>query len=124
MTKPPLGYVTNVKIVSVVDGDTVEVEIVKRLRVRMLDCWCPETRTKDPKEKQLGLAAKARLTEIALGKPATLYVPAGPDGKLNDISTLSRVLGYVWVDGASTSLSEMQVIGKHAARNKGGKLGT
>ena len=33
-------------------------------------------------------------------------------------------LGWVWVDGAETSLSEMQVIGKHASTEKGRKLGT
>lgn len=118
MTQPPTGYCTRANIVRVIDGDTIEVEIVKRVPVRLLDCWAPETRTTDKEEKLRGLASKARLTEIAKGKHATLYVPTSAAGNINDMETMGRVLGQVWVDGQEKSLSEMQVEAGHATVKK------
>ena len=56
----------------VVDGDTIDCTIDlgfstwKKVRVRMEGMNAPESRTRDKKEKELGLAAKARLEEILL----------------------------------------------------------
>jgi endonuclease YncB( thermonuclease family) len=124
VSAPPTGYCTNCTVVRIIDGDTVEVEIVKRVPVRLLDCWSPELRTKDQQEKLLGLAAKARLTELAKGKSATLFVPTSEAGNINDIDTMGRVLGRLWIEGETESLSEMQVKAKHASTKKGRTLGT
>jgi len=54
----------------VVDGDTIDCTIDlgfsvwKKIRVRMEGINAPESRTRDLKEKERGLAAKARLVEI------------------------------------------------------------
>ena len=52
MQKPPEGFTTKATVVRVIDGDTVDVSITRRLRVRLQDCWAPETRTRDIVEKQ------------------------------------------------------------------------
>ncbi len=52
------------RVTSVTDGDTLVCEVDLGFRthaevqVRLLDAWCPETRTTDPTEKAAGLAAK------------------------------------------------------------------
>ena len=67
-----------VKILKVVDGDTVDVDIdlgfgiwLKKERVRIMGIDTPESRTSDKVEKVFGLAAKARLISL-LGVDAIL----------------------------------------------------
>ena len=64
-------YEYNVKIVKVVDGDTVDVDIdlgfgmtYKKQRVRMLGIDTPESRTRDLVEKQFGKASKKHLKKL------------------------------------------------------------
>lgn len=121
---PPTGYCTRATIAKVTDGDTVVVEVIKRFPVRLLDCWAPECRTRDKEEKKLGLAAKDRLTKIAKGKSATLFVPTSETGNVNELETMGRVLGHLWLEGETESLSEMQVKAKLASTKKGKTLGT
>ena len=56
----------NCKIVRVVDGDTVDVDIdlgfdvwLKKQRIRLYGVDTPESRTRDLEEKKYGFAAKA-----------------------------------------------------------------
>jgi len=58
-------YEYNCKIVRVVDGDTVDVDIdlgfnhwIHDERIRLFGVDCPECRSRDPEEKAAGLAAK------------------------------------------------------------------
>ena len=67
-----------VKILKVVDGDTVDVDIdlgfgvwLRNERVRIMGIDTPESRTSDKVEKVFGLAAKARLISL-LGVDAIL----------------------------------------------------
>lgn len=124
MPAPQLGYTTRCRVTEVIDGDTLEVQIVKKLRVRLIDCWAPETRTKDDKEKRSGILSKEHLRYLAAGREGTLLVPGHQDNELGDAITMSRALGRVWVDGQERSLSELQVAAKHAATRKGARLGT
>jgi len=63
-------YEYNAIVDKVVDGDTIDCTIDlgfhtwKKIRVRMEGINTPESRTRDLEEKELGLAAKARLEEI------------------------------------------------------------
>jgi len=59
------------KILRVVDGDTVDVDIdlgfgvwMHKERVRIMGIDTPESRTRDKVEKKFGLASKARLKEL------------------------------------------------------------
>ena len=63
-------YEYRVKIVRVVDGDTVDVDIdlgfgvwLKKQRIRLYGIDTPESRTRDLDEKRYGLMAKKFLTE-------------------------------------------------------------
>lgn len=118
---PAHGWSTPCRVVAVIDGDTIDVEVKRTIRIRLLDCWSPESRTTDAAEKKRGLAAKEHLRAMAEGCDATLFVPAGPDGDVKDLTTLGRVLGQVWLvrsDGTpeAESLAEMQVKAGHATK--------
>ena len=112
------------QVVNVVDGDTLDVEFRVVVRVRLLagdgECWAPETRTKDVAEKRLGLASKAHLEMIALGKPALVDLPL-TSKRVIDYMTLERLLADVLVDGLS--LGTMQITSEHASGSKSGELG-
>lgn len=107
------AYATDCRIIRVLDGDTIEVEVRHTIRVRMLQCWAPESRTTNAAEKVRGLAAKNHLIDV-IGdqEQARLLVPLATD--LGDATTLGRVLGYVWLQGDDKSLSQHQVDGGFA----------
>ena len=63
------------KVIKVIDGDTVDVDIdlgfdimLRDERVRIMGIDTPESRTRDKVEKKFGLASKARLKELIGGK--------------------------------------------------------
>ena len=71
-------YEYKCKIIKVVDGDTVDVDLdlgfgvwLRDERVRIMGIDTPESRTSDKVEKVFGLAAKARLSSL-LGEDAIL----------------------------------------------------
>lgn len=94
MLAPATGLTFDGVVSRVIDGDTLIVQRTSSVRVRLIDCWVAESRTKDLAEKALGLKAKARLAELATGKPVRVHVPIGED--LSKAMTLGRVLGHVW----------------------------
>lgn len=64
-------YEYKCKVLRVIDGDTVDVDIdlgfgvwLKRERVRIMGIDTPESRTRDKVEKKFGLASKAKLKEL------------------------------------------------------------
>lgn len=121
---PPTGWTVKGKIVNVVDGDTVDISVTTIVRVRLIDCWCPESKIdkrlpeeKRRAEKQAGIAAKKHLEELALGKEVVLHVPV-KSAELKDVLTMNRVLGSVWLDGDDKSLNQIQVETGHATREK------
>jgi len=68
-------YEYRCKVIKVIDGDTVDVDIdlgfdiiIKGERVRIMGIDTPESRTRDKVEKKFGLASKARLKELIGGK--------------------------------------------------------
>lgn len=114
---PPSGWTTAARITEVYDGDTITVEVTRRFRVRLLDCWAPEIRTRDAEEKARGLEAASHLTALAEGRDAILHVPLeGIDAA--DAWSFGRVLGHVWVVGDDVSLSVRMVEAGHATKTK------
>ena len=64
-------YEYKCKILRVIDGDTVDVDIdlgfgvwLRKERVRIMGIDTPESRTRDKVEKAFGLASKAKLKEL------------------------------------------------------------
>ncbi len=119
---PDPSWVTRAVVTRVVDGDTVEVEIRRTLRVRMLQCWAQESRH-DPRlpepdrdaAKARGQAAKAHLQQLAEGQAVTVQVPLDASGDVSKAITIGRVLGHVWlISDPAESLAEKQVKAGHA----------
>jgi micrococcal nuclease len=98
-------YEYKVKVVKVVDGDTVDVDIdlgfgvwLKDERVRIMGIDTPESRTRDKVEKKFGLASKARLKEL-LDKTAILKTQVNKNGE-DMKGKFGRILGdFVANDG-------------------------
>jgi micrococcal nuclease len=91
-------YEYRVKVLKIVDGDTVDVDIdlgfgiwLRGERVRIMGIDTPESRTSDKVEKLFGLAAKNRLKEL-LGKDAILRTQVDKDGG-DSKGKFGRILG-------------------------------
>jgi len=88
----------NYKLIKVVDGDTIDVDIdlgfgvwLQKQRIRMMGIDTPESRTSDKEEKVYGLLAKEKLqTLLATGKVLKTYKDA--KGKFGRI--LADVIVY------------------------------
>lgn len=123
MTKPPLGISARCIVTNTVDGDTLDVELRIPARIRLLDCWAPESRTLDLAEKKLGIKAKQAMEQLTAGGHGQVFIPSGSAHSIKDIITLDRLLGRVWMDGNDFDLSTEQVAMGNASTTKNGKLG-
>ncbi|MEQ9406891.1 MAG: thermonuclease family protein [Fuerstiella sp.] len=102
----------------VIDGDTVELELRRKVRVRLKDVWAPESRmTRHPSEKALGLQAKDILHWIAMGEECVLRVTPDGDEDLGDGLTFGRVVGEVHLK-SELSLNEFMIASGQAFRTK------
>ena len=91
-------YEYKAKLVKIVDGDTVDVDIdlgfgvwLKNERVRIMGIDTPESRTRDKVEKIFGLAAKDRVEEL-IKKDTILKTFAAKDGE-DMKGKFGRILG-------------------------------
>lgn len=125
MNKPPLGIIARCSVVNVVDGDTLDIELRVPMRIRLLDCWAPESRTTDPVEKVKGLAAKKSLVELTEHRVhGQVFIPTAAASSVKDVLTLDRLLGRVWMDEQNIDLSTAQVVSGFASTTKDGRLGS
>lgn len=98
-------YEYKCKILRVVDGDTVDVDIdlgfgvwMHRERVRMMGIDTPESRTRDKVEKKFGLASKARLKDLLpIGSIQVLKTEIDRSGE-DKKGKFGRILGDFIVD--------------------------
>ena len=108
------------KVIKVVDGDTVDVLIdlgfktFLKKRIRIYGINTPETRTRDKKEKELGLRAKERVKEI-LTNNKKLVIKSHGQGKFG------RVLGEIYFSEKKVDLGQLLVSEGHAKEYYGGK---
>ena len=108
-------YEYKCKIVRVVDGDTVDVDIdlgfgvwMHKERVRLYGIDTPESRTRDLEEKKFGLFAKKYVEEyLPVGTSQTLKTHKDGVGKYGRI--LGEFLVYDGKADAQKSLSDMIV---------------
>jgi len=117
-------YEYRVKILKVIDGDTVDVDIdlgfgivLSNERVRIMGIDTPESRTRDKVEKKFGLASKARLKSL-LGKTGILKTQINKNGE-DMKGKFGRILGdFVAEDGRM--VTEILVEEGHAVAYFGG----
>ena len=117
-------YEYRAKVIKVVDGDTVDVDIdlgfgvwLKDERVRIMGIDTPESRTRDKVEKKFGLAAKARLKEL-LGATPILKTQVGKGGE-DMKGKFGRILGdFLTEDGKKCG--ELLIKEGHAVKYTGG----
>lgn len=125
MNKPPFGLTAPAKIVRVIDGDTVEVEVIKKFPIRLEDCWAPESRTSDRNEKRLGEAAKQYLKNLIEehGKDCVVHISSDGDEFILDSTTMGRAVGVVWLFG-DINLNEAMVDSGHCFSTKAELMAT
>ena len=116
-------YEYRCKVVHIVDGDTVDVDIdlgfgvwMKKQRIRLYGIDTPESRTRDLEEKKYGLAAKAYLTGM-LDDEAGIILKTYKDKE----GKFGRILGELWrtTNYADQSINEYMVEKHHAVRYMG-----
>ena len=105
-------YEYKAKVLRVVDGDTVDVDIdlgfgiwMKKERVRMMGIDTPESRTRDKVEKAFGLASKNRLKELLpVGSIAVLKTEIDRSGE-DKKGKFGRILGdFIIEDKRATDI--------------------
>ena len=105
-------------VVRVVDGDTIDVildlgfDISYRRRVRFHGINAPQSRTKDPVEKEAGLAAKRYVEDWISALEQQVIIQTS----LRDGSDVGHILGRILNDDGECLNDEMVSLG-HAIRH-------
>ena len=116
-------YEYRVKVVKIIDGDTVDVDIdlgfgvwLKKERIRLFGIDTPESRTRDLDEKKYGLMAKDFITSL-LSDEGGIVLKTHKDAE----GKYGRILGELWrtTDLADQSINEYMIEKHHAVRYMG-----
>ncbi len=101
------------KLIKVVDGDTIDVDIdlgfgvwLRDQRVRLYGIDTPESRTRDLEEKKYGLAAKEYLIKWTGAGDLRIKTHKDERGKFG------RILGEIWT--FDTNINDKMVYEHHA----------
>jgi micrococcal nuclease len=99
------------QVTKVVDGDTIDVvidlgfDISFTSRVRLAGIDTPESRTRDLAEKALGLESKKYLADrIKSAKNVVIRTE-----KINSSEKFGRILGWLYLDGGSSSINHEMI---------------
>ena len=113
-------YEYKIKLVRVIDGDTVDVDIdlgfdvwLRNQRIRLYGIDTPESRTSDDDEKIYGLLAKDFLTKWTNAGDLTLKTY-----KDDARGKFGRILGELWY-GKDHNINQLLVDNHHAVRYHG-----
>jgi micrococcal nuclease len=99
------------KVENVVDGDTIDVlidlgfDILFKSRVRMAGIDSPESRTRDLKEKALGLESKEYLKKHLKDAKSVVIKTE----KMNSTEKFGRVLGWLYINGDTVSVNDHMI---------------
>ena len=112
-------YEYKCKMVKVVDGDTVDVDIglgfgvwMRDQRIRLHGIDTPESRTSDDQEKVYGLAAKDFVVKWTNAGDLSLRTFKDDRGKFG------RILGEIWY-GGEHNVNQLLIDNHHAVRYHG-----
>ena len=116
-------YEYKCKLVRVVDGDTIDVDVdlgfgvwMQKQRIRMYGIDTPESRTSDDVEKVYGNAAKDFLVQWT--NSGNLTLKTFKDGK----GKYGRILGEIWYgdeSGNDHNINQLLIDNHHAVRYHG-----
>ena len=119
-------YEYKCKILKVIDGDTVDVDLdlgfgvwLNNERVRIMGIDTPESRTSDKIEKLFGMAAKERLSSL-LGSEAILDTMINKNGE-NMKGKFGRILGDFRTINGDIITTKLMNEGHAVAYNGGNK---
>jgi micrococcal nuclease len=104
------------KVTKIVDGDTIDVvidlgfDISFSSRVRLAGIDTPESRTTDKAEKVLGLEVKEHLKKLIDAAKVVVIKTE----KVDSSEKYGRILGWLYLDGAETSVNEALIAGGYA----------
>ncbi len=110
------------KVLKVVDGDTIDVDIDLGFnvsytqRVRLAGIDTPESRTTDLKEKALGLEVKEYLKHSLEGAEDVVIQTEKPDSS----EKYGRILGWLFINDEEVSLNEKMINDGYAWEYDGG----
>ena len=116
-------YEYRCKVVKIIDGDTVDVDIdlgfgvwLHKERIRLYGIDTPESRTRDLEEKKYGLAAKQFLTRL-LNDDGGILLKTHKDAE----GKFGRILGELWrtTEYGDQSINQYLVDKHHAVRYYG-----
>tara|TARA_R100001443_G_scaffold20674_3_gene32885 strand:+ start:6799 stop:7203 length:405 start_codon:yes stop_codon:yes gene_type:complete len=122
----------------IVDGDTIDISIdlgfdlTKKERVRLAGIDTPETRTKNPKEKEMGYQATEFL-EMHLMEATKLTVKTEKDGKFGrmlgwlyksekDVTSINETMideGYAWAYDGGTKVRNLEDLMERRGKSDG-----
>ena len=113
------------KIVKIIDGDTVDVDIdlgfgvwLKKQRIRLYGIDTPESRTRDLEEKKYGLVAKEFVeAHLPVGSIRTLTTVQDKTGKYGRI--LGKFKAYDSYTDAWVNFNQLLIIKHHAVEYQG-----
>lgn len=97
------------ELVEVYDGDTVTVRLTLDVRVRLLDCWSPEVKTRDAVEKEYGIHSRETMKELLQGEQLLLEVPLSDVDRFDDLFTFGRLLARLKLVDSGLDASEEMV---------------
>ena len=116
-------YIYRIKeIHKIVDGDTIDasidlgfdISLEKRIRLAGVDT--PESRTKDLKEKAMGLESKEWLKKKLEGAKDIIIKTELPDST----EKYGRIIGHLFINGQETSLNNQMIDEGYALAYDGG----
>jgi micrococcal nuclease len=99
------------KVENVVDGDTIDVlidlgfDILFQSRVRLAGIDTPESRTRDLKEKALGLESKEYLKKQLKDAKSVIIKTE----KMNSTEKFGRILGWLYINGDTVSVNDHMI---------------
>jgi micrococcal nuclease len=99
------------KVENIVDGDTIDVlidlgfDILFQSRVRLAGIDTPESRTKDLKEKALGLESKEYLKKHLKDAKSVVIKTE----KMDSSEKYGRILGWVYINGDTESINDKMI---------------
>ena len=88
------GLTIPVEYVRAVDGDTIEVEIRRKFKIRLRDINVAEKNTDEGVE-----ATKFVDDKLLAGDDILVFIPTNNPDKLMDFTSFERIVGDIYIDG-------------------------